>query len=38
MIPGSDEEKEYLQYLLNKHKNKKKTKNGEEQSIQDSGT
>jgi len=24
LIPGSDEEKEYLKYLLNKHKSKKK--------------
>jgi hypothetical protein len=24
LIPGSDEEKEYLKYLLNKHKDKKK--------------
>ena len=23
IIPGSDEEKDYLKYLLNKHKNKK---------------
>lgn len=33
ILPGSDEEKEYLKYLLNKYKNKKNGCNNSESSA-----